>query len=307
MRGGSPELALQISTNVLAQYPGNEAALLTQGEALTALGRAAEARTSFEQALAANPSSVGGHIGLGRLLLATDPVAAEGMFLDALQHEPRNAVAFNDLGIARDLQGRHTDAQAAYRQALGVAPDMTAAQVNLALSLAMSGQSSDAVRLMRPLASNPDASKQMRHDLAAVLTMSGDTAGAEHILSQDLPPNEVQQALNDFASARPGVATSLLTPTPAAAPIVASASVQQTVLVQLAGPTPTKDAAEVKWERLKKEMPELLGDRAPVLTQVARGSEEVWRVRTGGFSGASAANAFCERVRATGTSCVLVE
>ena len=50
-------------------------------------------------------------------------------------------MALNDLGIARDLQGRHTDAQTAYRSALGVDPDMRAAQVNLALSLAMSGQS----------------------------------------------------------------------------------------------------------------------------------------------------------------------
>ena len=35
-------------------------------------------------------------------------------------------VALNDLGIARDLQGRHTDAQTAYREALGVNPDMAA-------------------------------------------------------------------------------------------------------------------------------------------------------------------------------------
>ena len=50
-------------------------------------------------------------------------------------------MALNDLGIARDLQGRHTDAQMAYRQALGISPEMSAAQVNLALSLAMGGQS----------------------------------------------------------------------------------------------------------------------------------------------------------------------
>ena len=50
---------------------------------------------------------------------------------------------------------------------------MTAAQVNLALSLAMSGQAGDAVQLLRPLASKPDASQQMRHDMAAVLMMSG--------------------------------------------------------------------------------------------------------------------------------------
>jgi Flp pilus assembly protein TadD len=339
MRGGSPELALQIANNVVAKYPGNESALLTQGEALTALGRTAEAQVAFQHALQTNPESVGGHIGLGRLLLASDPVAAEGMFLDALQHEPRNAVAFNDLGIARDLQGRHRDAQETYRQALGVQPDMSAAQVNLALSLAMSGQSSDAIQLLRPLASGPGASRQTRHDYAAVLTMGGDKAGAEQILSRDLPPEEVQQALDDFAAARPNAATSLLSPqtkaaapaapvavppaparpaaAPAPAPSVASAAkvaapssgpaALPTLQVQLAGPTPSKDAAQVKWERLKKEMPELLGDREPALTEIQLGAETVWRVRTGGFADASAANSFCQRVRATGTTCVLVQ
>ena len=143
LRGGSPELALQIATSVLARNPDNEAALLTQGEALTALGRLDQAGASFARALEINPTSVGGHIGLGRLLLPTNPAAAEAQFLDALSREPRNAVALNNLGIARDLQGRHTDAQAAYRQALGINSDMSAAQVNLALSLAMSGQSRD--------------------------------------------------------------------------------------------------------------------------------------------------------------------
>lgn len=306
LRGGSPELALQMSSSLVAKFPGNEAALLTQGEALTALGRTAEAEASFQKALVTNPSSVGGHIGLGRLRLATDPVAAEGLFLDAVQREPRNAVAWNDLGIARDLQGRHSEAQDAYRQALGVQPDMTAAQVNLALSLAMSGRSGDAVGLIRPLASGPNATPKMRHDLAAVLAMGGDKPAAASILSQDLSPSEVQQALNDFTAANPGSTASLLKPETTATPTIAPGP-QATLLVQLAGPTPSRDTAETKWERLKKEMPELLGDREPTLAQVAHEGESVWRVRTGGFTDTKQAAAFCERVRATGTSCVLVQ
>ena len=34
---------------------------------------------------------------------------------------PDTAVAANNLGIARDLQGHHPEAQAAYRRALGLA------------------------------------------------------------------------------------------------------------------------------------------------------------------------------------------
>jgi Flp pilus assembly protein TadD len=219
LKGGSPEIAAQIAGNILATNPGNEDALLTKGEALTQLGQTGEAAATFSAALAVNPNSVGANIGLGRLRLSTDPSSAERLFLQALSREPRNDVALNDLGIARDLQGRHTDAQMAYRQALGISPEMSAAQVNLALSLAMGGQSHDAVLLLRPLAERPGASQQTRHDLAAVLTMNGDRAAAAEILSKDLPPEQVQEALSAFASARPNAAAAMLGAAPLPAPV----------------------------------------------------------------------------------------
>ena len=250
LRGGSPEIALEITNGILARNPDNEAALLTQGEALTALQRLDEAEVSFTRALAVNPTSVGGDIGLGRLRLGRDPVAAEQLFLEAIKHEPRNGVALNDLGIARDLQGRHTEAQEAYRQALGVAPDMTAAQVNLALSLAMSGQSKDAVQMLRPLANAPGASSQMRHDLAAVLTMGGDKAEAERILSKDLSANEVQQALSAYASGSQGKASNLLSqgsaPQAAAPRPAPPAGAPQAVATSASPSASTPEAGSVK-------------------------------------------------------------
>jgi Flp pilus assembly protein TadD len=306
LRGGSPEIALQISGGILATDPNNEAALLTQGEALTALQRLDQAEVSFSKALAANPTSVGAHIGLGRIRLGSDPAAAEALFLEAIKREPRNGVALNDLGIARDLQGRHTDAQEAYRQALGVNPDMTAAQVNLALSLAMTGKSQDAVQLLRPLATRPEASPQLRHDFAAVLAMGGDRVEAERILSKDLPPNEVQLALGAYASGGPGAAGSLLTPSdaPAATPVRATPS--GTMVVQLAA-TPTEDAAQAEWRHLQERHPDLLSGHQPMVLRVERDGKVFWRLRTGGFADNSEASAFCERVRAAGTACVAVQ
>jgi cytochrome c-type biogenesis protein CcmH/NrfG len=102
------------------------------------------AAESYSEALRLDPKSVLARIGLGRLRLAGDPTAAETLFLEALQRQPHNAVALNDLGIARDLLGRHQDAQTAYRQAIGLEASMSGAEVNLALSLAMSGRADDA-------------------------------------------------------------------------------------------------------------------------------------------------------------------
>jgi Flp pilus assembly protein TadD len=376
LKGGSPEIALQIANNVLAQNPGNGSALATKGEALTELGRPEEAAIAFSQVPPKDPASVSAQIGLGRIKLASDPVAAEAAFLGALNQDPRNAVALNDLGIARDLQGRHTDAQAAYRSALGVDPDMRAAQVNLALSLAMTGQSRDAVQLLRPLASKPDASQQLRHDMAAVLAMSGEKTEAEQILSKDLAPEQVKQAMDAFGSAAARsnaaagllaaapttppqpvapaappppvavaapVATATAVPSAASAPpppqaaqvpplpspqssvsVAAPAAVQPPaestpahaasanapgggVEVQLAGPTPSRDAAEIKWGRLQRQMPDAFAGHQPILAEIHGSGRNVWRVRTGGFADAGAASAFCEHVRANGASCTLVQ
>ena len=250
LRGGSPQIALQVVSNVLATSPNNTQALVIQGEALTELGRLDEAAASFTAALTPNRQSIRAIVGLGRVKLASDPPAAEALFLEALQREPRNAVALNDLGIARDLQGRHADAQAAYRQALAADPDMNGAQVNLALSLAMSGRSQDALRLLQPLASDPGASPQTRHDLAAVLAMSGDRAGAATILSKDLSPAEVKQAIAGYAAARQDngatlfaaggapPATPASAPAPAPPPAPAAAPPQTAVAAPPPSPPP---------------------------------------------------------------------
>ena len=206
LRGGSPQVALQIAAGVLARSPNDVRALVMQGDALTTLGQYEPAADSYTRALKADHGSVGAQIGLGRLRLARDPAAAEALFDQAVAEDPRNTTALNDLGVARDLQGRHADAQQAYAKALGIDPEMHAAQVNLALSLAMTGNAGRAEQLLRPLASSPDASRKLRHDLAAVLAMSGKQAEAERILSADLSPTEVRQALEAYAAARSGSA-----------------------------------------------------------------------------------------------------
>ncbi len=198
LRGGSAQVALQVATGVLSSSPNNAEALTIQGDALTMLGRPDQAATSYEQALRSDKDMIRAKIGLGRLKLGNDPATAERLFLEVLSKDPRDTTALNNLGIARDLQGQHAGAQSAYQQALGVAPDLHAAQVNLALSLAMSGKGAQAIPLIQPLASQPSATRKLRHDYAAVLAMSGRRAEAEAILQVDLTPAEVRQAMAEF-------------------------------------------------------------------------------------------------------------
>ena len=90
--------------------------------------------------------------GLGRTLVQSDPRAAEAAFLAALSYEPDNVIALNNLGVSRDMQRRNAEAQDAYRHALTVSPESTDVQVNLGMSLALSGHAGEAVPLLRGIA-----------------------------------------------------------------------------------------------------------------------------------------------------------
>jgi Flp pilus assembly protein TadD len=202
LNAGNPDAALRLADETLARDPANAAALTRRGVAFTALGRLAEARDSLRQAVARQPRNVTALLALGRVQLPVDPIAAEASFQAVLHQDAGNAAALNNLGIARNLQGRHADAEEAFRAALAAAPDMTAAQVNLALCLAIRGQGEQAIGLLRPLADHPDATRKVREDYAAVLAMSGQRPEAERILGANMDAAEVAPALDLLALAR---------------------------------------------------------------------------------------------------------
>ena len=202
LAAGSPEMTLTVVNGILEREPRNLAALVAQGDALSVLGRSDEAGISYAKALALNPGFPGAEMGMARLQLRTDPAQAQLLFLDVLQQEPRNAAALNNLGIAYDLQGNHSAAQGAYRQALAADPSMRAAEVNLALSLALSGEAATAVRMLTPMAMDANASQRLRHDLAAALAMAGDKAAAARLLNGDLTQDQIERALLAYGSLR---------------------------------------------------------------------------------------------------------
>ncbi len=199
LAGGTPAIALRATAAVLARHPADAAALTVQGEALAALGHPARAAAQFRSALAHDPGARPALMGLGRVLLAGDPAGAAAQFRAVLAAQPGDAAALNDLGIARDLRGRHAAAQAAYRAALAAQPDLRAAQVNLALSLALSGRAAEGVRLLRPLAGT-GAAPRVRQDLAAATAMAGHPAAATAMLTAEMPPAQAAAAVRAYVA-----------------------------------------------------------------------------------------------------------
>jgi Flp pilus assembly protein TadD len=202
LSAGTPDVTLRLADEVLARDPEAADALTRRGLALTELGRLDEARISLRKALARHPHDMRTLLALGRVELPVDPVQAEADFQSVLILDGHNAAALNNLGIARDLQGHHSEAETAYRAALAAKPDMTAAQVNLGLCLAMLGQGHEAIGLLRPLADDPGATRKVREDYAAVLAMAGERQQAEQILAGTMAAGDVAPALDMLASMR---------------------------------------------------------------------------------------------------------
>ncbi|MDR3521075.1 MAG: SPOR domain-containing protein [Acidocella sp.] len=210
--GGDPSMALSVSQAALQTDPNNVDALIHEGEAYYALGRCPAAEAAFNLAITHDPKSSLAETGLGRCLIKTDPVQAEKALVLAVQDDPGNADALNDLGIARDLEGNFAGAVDPYRKALIAQPGMTAAEINLGLSLALSGNGQAALQYLGPLATSQTATPKIREDYAAALVATGQVAEARHVLSIDLPPDDVDKAIDGFnaiiANAQPPLTAS---------------------------------------------------------------------------------------------------
>jgi Flp pilus assembly protein TadD len=211
MAGGAPDVALRVVGGVLAEHPDDVAALVQEGAALAALGRDDQATLSYQRALAFQPASREARLGLARLKLRSDPAEAAMLFGAVLRGRPDDVTALVDRGIAEDLQGQHGAAEASYRAALAVQPDNTAAEVDLALSLALAGHARQAVEMLRPLAASPWASgaagggagRRVADDLAVALAMNGETQAASELLAPELSASQITAAITAYQELGP--------------------------------------------------------------------------------------------------------
>jgi Flp pilus assembly protein TadD len=198
LANGAPEMALQVAQQVLAKDPTNVDALVHKGGAEFALGQTSQAAATFNNALALAPNNLPATMGLGRILLASDPQAAQAAFAKVAARSPNDWAAQADLGIALDLLGRHAEAQQAYRQALVIDSSQVGTQVNLGLSLALSGQPNDALAILKPIADHQVTSSRVRQDLAVALALSGQSDTAKTLLERDMPQQEAARTVAGY-------------------------------------------------------------------------------------------------------------
>jgi Flp pilus assembly protein TadD len=151
------------------------------------------------------PAKLGSLLGLTRAHLALrEPAKALDCADRAVGIAPSDERALAGRGVALDMLGRHEEAQMSYRAALAASPYSVAARNDLALSLALTGQFSEAVDILTPIAKSTTATPRVRQNLALIYGLMGDSSRAAEVSRADLDAAATDSNLRFFDFVRGG-------------------------------------------------------------------------------------------------------
>lgn len=181
----TPTEALKRNLNILSDSPNNMDALLEAGRASIELGDYASAAGFFGRAEDLNPRDPRPQAGKGATLAEMgDATGALASFSAAERLGGKVDVYALSRGLAYDLTGQLQAAQADYRKAIN-GPRGDEARRRLALSLAMSGEKTAALAILKPLLDTGDPAARRTH--AFVLALTGDIDGARRAIDSSMP------------------------------------------------------------------------------------------------------------------------
>ena len=200
---GEAETALAIARGVLSVEPRNVAALVAAGDADIAMGNRKTGESEYRTALTYQPNYVPARLGIGKLKLHDDAHEAEAQFRAVVTSFPRDAAALTDLGVALDLQERHTEAQASYAAALAINPELTSTRVDMAVSLALSGNPLKAEEMLRDATDAGAVPPKVRADYALAQVLAGHSDQATQTLQADLTPDEAKASVDGMEALLP--------------------------------------------------------------------------------------------------------
>jgi len=199
-RGDVPQ-AIHDYRDIIKENPKCEKAYIGLGMSLLDSNNVDEAKRTFDQALAIFPNSAGAWTGLGAVYITIDqPENALRAFERALCIDPRRAKALNGHGIALDMIGDHCGAQANYRAAIELEGNNPSYESNLGLSMALEGNTTEAIRILERLACSPCATPRIRQNLSLAYGLAGDMKRAKEVGKKDLPTDLVKENITYFES-----------------------------------------------------------------------------------------------------------
>jgi Flp pilus assembly protein TadD len=173
------------------------------GNSLLDMGSVDEAIVAFNSALERTPRDPEALRGLARAYLRTGRPELAGQPLGvAFEDTPNDPKLLQLIGVADDYLDQHGEAQARYHRGLELAPADPGLTVNLALSLALTGDYDQAIARLRPIAAAPSSTPRERQTLALIYGLKGDRRAAEQLGRLDLEPSVVQHNLAYYDNLR---------------------------------------------------------------------------------------------------------
>ncbi len=150
-----------------------------RGIRLVEAGRLAAAVSAFRRATELDPGEAAAHHALGRTLLSLNRLAEAAASLRLATALRDDAEAYRDLGLALHRQGLYREAEAAYRRAVELAPDLAEAHAALGELLELSGDDEEAAQCFRHAGASAPDSEWGQWNLAKALLLAQNLAGAE--------------------------------------------------------------------------------------------------------------------------------
>ena len=210
MRIGAAARAANDFSNAVSLYRRAASIKMDLPAPFVAIGNALSEMNQWEEALIAynsaierdsrNPEALRG---LAKTYLHTArPELAGRALAIAYEDTPNDPKLLQLIGVADDFMGQHGEAQARYRRGLELAPGEPALTLNLALSLALTGNYDEAIRRLTPVARAPTGTPRARQTLALIFGLKGDARAAEELGLIDLEPSAVKHNLTYYETLR---------------------------------------------------------------------------------------------------------
>jgi Flp pilus assembly protein TadD len=200
---GDLNLAAGICNRAHEINPTDPLPLIELARVLEALEMAASAEEAYRAALLLDPQQTDALYGLGKIYIDQQRYdMAMGPLEAAAQVQTDDPRIYNALGVIKDQQGQHADAQAYYHQGLAHSPRNVSLRNNLGLSMVLGGQPEAGLAMLRDVAAEPAAGAtagrnlEMASQIAAQRILEAPDEGASAPDTPDSRPQtvEIQQS-----------------------------------------------------------------------------------------------------------------